>query len=114
MASAPVLRGLFGTDWPAGLTLEANLEDLARHAREFDAAHAFAWIIRDETGAYLGCAYLNPDHEVRGRGLVYTWIRERVDRLALIAAFNVAFARWLEAHVPHGFDLTWISNDRLP
>ena len=114
MASAPVLRGLFGTDWPAGLTLEANLEDLARHAREFDAAHAFAWIIRDETGAYLGCAYLNPDHEAGGRGLVYTWIRQRVDRLALTAAFNVAFARWLRAHVPRGFDLTWISNSRLP
>lgn len=112
--SAPVLRGLFGDDWPEGLTLAQNGADLARHAREFAACLAFAWVIRSEDGSYLGCAYLNPEPGVRGRGTVVTWIVAREDRLDLLAAFNSAFAAWLSERLPPGFALTWMSNDRLP
>ncbi|MDU8942585.1 GNAT family N-acetyltransferase [Ovoidimarina sediminis] len=111
-ASASVLGGLFASDWPAGLTLEANLADLERHAREFEARYAFAWIIRDADGTYLGCTYLVPIPDTPGKGEVFTWIRDRADRLALLAEFNPAFRRWLTPHLPDGFVLTWASNDR--
>ena len=66
--SRSVLQGLFGPTWPEGLTLEDNLTDLHWHHREFTAKRSFAWVIRDESGTYLGCAYLFPDTGARGAG----------------------------------------------
>lgn len=110
VASTGVLTGMFGPKWPVGLTLEENLSDLIRHEREFDNDHAFAWIIRAADGTYLGCAYFYPTKEKRGEGRVFTWIRDREDRLELIAEFNAAFDTWLQAYLPEGYGLTWKSN----
>lgn len=112
MASAEVLEGLFDHPWPEGLTLERNLEDLERHAREFDAGQAFAWIVRAEDAGYLGCAYVNPVPGERGRARVVTWMRAGPDRLAQLARFNARFRDWLEACLPAGYALDWRSNDR--
>jgi hypothetical protein len=109
--SAPVLQGIFGNDWPRGLTLEKNLADLTRHQREFDGDFAFAWIVRDSGGGYLGCAYLRPVAGRTGAAEVFTWIRRRPDRLELLAAFNAALAGWLAASLPPGYATTWVSND---
>lgn len=109
--SAAVVDGIFGNDWPRGLTLEKNLEDLTRHAREFDDCEAFAWIIRDADGTYLGCAYVRPVVGERA-AKVFTWIRERADRLALLSEFNTAFRTWLTPQMPEGYALRWVSNDR--
>lgn len=111
--SADVLQGLFGDDWPTGLTLEDNLRDLQRHAEEFDACFAFAWIIRSSDGQYLGCAYLNPTPGVSGAGKVVTWIRAGRDRVLTLDAFNTAFRDWLDAHLPTGFSLEWVSNGTI-
>ena len=108
--SADVLFGIFGNEWPRGLTLEKNLEDLARHDREFAAEFAFSWIVRSLDGTYLGCAYLNPEHEARGVGRIVTWIRARPDRIGLLTAFNAIFADWLTPHLPEGYRLNWVSN----
>ena len=112
IGSTSVLTGLFGQSWPEGLTLEENLADLIRHEREFDNDQAFAWIIRSEAGLYLGCAYLYPTPEKRGEGRVFTWIRDREDRLDLLDEFNRAFKAWLSDYLPEGFALSWTSNDR--
>ena len=109
--STAVLTGLFGDAWPDGLTLEENLADLTRHDREFRARQAFSWIVRAEDGTYLGCAYLYPDTSTRGAGRIYTWIRRRPDRLALLAEFNAAFRAWLMPQLPEGYTASWTSND---
>jgi len=112
MSSARVLKGLFGDEWPIGLTRANNLVGMGWHEREFSARRSFAWIIRDADGAYLGCAYLYPDIGTRNAGTVVTWIRARADRLSLLTAFNGAFAGWLRPYLPEGYLETWVSNDQ--
>jgi hypothetical protein len=62
--SADRIRGVFGPDkgWPAAnLSAAENLEDLRRHAQEFEARKAFAYAIRCTDGRdYFGCLYLKP------------------------------------------------------
>lgn len=111
--SEDVLFGLFDSEWPRGLTLERNLSDLKRHEGEFEAECAFAWIVRSSDGTYLGCAYLDPTPDVTGEGKVYTWIRDREDRLDILSRFNSSFGDWLGHHLPDGYSLTWTSNDDI-
>lgn len=88
-ASAAHLDGFFGNTWPRGLTWEKNRSDLERHAREFDQNIAFAWVIRNATGGYLGCAYLRPAETPEAEGRVYVWLRvgeTGTERLAGLAA----------------------------
>lgn len=105
-ASAPVLAGLFG-DWPAGLTREDNLVDLAWHEREFTLRRSFAWIVRSPEGPYLGCAYLFPAPGARGSASVCLWIRDRSDRRALIDRLEAELAAWFAGRLPGNVALTW-------
>jgi hypothetical protein len=73
--SAPELDGIFDNSWPRGLTREADCADLDRHHREFISRHAFAWVIRDHEGAYLGCAYVRPTTGRRGAAWAIHWMR---------------------------------------
>jgi hypothetical protein len=109
--SVGVLGKLFDSDWPQGLTLERNLADLTRHKREFDDGEAFAWIIRELDGTYLGCAYVRPLADVPRTAKVYTWVRRRPDRLQRLAEFNACFRDWLDVHLPEHYGTVWKSND---
>ena len=111
VASEAILVGLFDETWPKGLTLEENRKDLARHLQEFDENSAFAWAIRSSEGVYLGCAYVVPTPGKRREAKVYTWIRARNDRLALLAQFNALFGGWLDPFLTEGFALDWATND---
>lgn len=95
-ASATMLAGLFGSAWPAGLTYEANLRDLIWHGREFDHGRSFAWAIRSEAGAYLGCAYVYPAMGARGRGRAFLWLAEPDAMPGRLAQITERFAAWLE------------------
>lgn len=79
--------------WPQGLTLDANLIDLAWHQREFEARRSFAWIIEDGAGGYLGCAYVYPSITGEKAADVAWWWRTGAapDR----QAFRAAFMGWL-------------------
>ncbi len=103
--SVPVLRGLFGGDWPEGLTLADDLTDLHWHHREFTARRSFAWIIRDADVRYMGCAYLYPEIGARGAGHTPYWFAEMPDRLAHLAAFGPLYRDWLGALLPPGYAL---------
>ena len=107
--SESVLVGLFGDDWPKGLTLEENAVDMGWHDREFTARRSFAWVIRDAAGTYLGCAYLYPDIGKTGSGEVVTWMCDTPDRLEQMALFNSAFRDWLAPFLPTGYTLEWTS-----
>lgn len=111
--STAVLKGLFGGDWPAGLTRADNLIDMGWHEREFTAGRSFAWIVRDAAGTYLGCAYLYPDIGARGSGEVVTWMCDTPERLPRLSGFNAVFRTWLTPYLPAGYDLRWTSNDQL-
>lgn len=109
--SRPVLDGLFGDNWPKGVTYESNLADLARHEREFEARFAFSWTIRSSDEAYLGCAYFRPTHGITGVGRAAYWIREGPDRVDLLKAFGPAFRKWLGQFLPDEFEVKWFCND---
>ncbi|WP_317260982.1 hypothetical protein [Rhodovulum sp. FJ3] len=108
--SSAVLKGLFGDDWPVGLTLSENAIDLAWHEREFTSSRSFAWVTRDGHGTYLGCAYVYPDLGTRGSGTVITWMRDRADRAALLTAFNDVFMAWIAAYLPAGGEYALTTN----
>ncbi len=99
------LRGLMGGDWPVGLTLEANLWDLAWHLREFEAERSFAWIVGDAGGAYLGCAYVFPAFADAPAAQAAWWMRASAAGHG--PRFGAAFARWLASPPwPEGMAVT--------
>lgn len=61
---------------PDGMSLEANLADLRRHAADFAAGRGFTFTVLDPAdGDVIGCVYLDPstsaDHDVS----VQSWVR---------------------------------------
>jgi RimJ/RimL family protein N-acetyltransferase len=60
-ASLDLIRRTRGGPWPTGpLTSEFNFVDLVWHELEFREKDSFTYVLRDATGAYLGCCYLYP------------------------------------------------------
>ncbi|MBM1221472.1 hypothetical protein JQU17_11265 [Ponticoccus sp. SC2-23] len=108
--AAGVLTGFWGS-WPEGLTREEDLIDLAWHDREFTLRRSFSWIVRDEGGRYIGCAYLFPDPGARGSANVVTWMCDLPDRKARLASLNAALATWFEGVLPGGIALRWTYPD---
>ena len=95
--SASSLNGLFGNEWPEGLTKEENHLDLAWHEREFTLQRSFSWIVRNmESGEYIGCAYLFPDQGRRGAAKVVTWIRSQTNQATQLEKLNQELKTWLE------------------
>ena len=104
--SESVLKGLFDPIWPQGLTLEDNLTDLHWHHREFTTNRSFAWVIRDEAGTYLGCAYLFPAIGTRGSGHAVYWMADTPDRLDHLAGFGPLYEAWLLDLLPSSYALS--------
>lgn len=111
--SQSVLQGLFGPTWPEGLTLEDNLTDLHWHHREFTAKRSFAWVIRDEVGTYLGCAYLFPAIGERGTGEAAYWTADTPERMAHLAAFGPIYKAWLKGLLPPSYALSYKHNGSI-
>lgn len=101
------LAGIFGVPWPRGLTREADRADLVRHRREFAASRAFAWVIRDRTGAYLGCAYVRPSLDRPGAARVAHWMRSSAKVHG--PAFAALFHEWLRGPLWPHMEMTVIS-----
>ena len=88
------LLGLMNSEWPRGLTLDNNRIDLCWHLREFETKRSFAWIVRDKSGAYLGCAYIFPDFGGNG-AWVPVWMRSSCGPVAQEQAFGGLLMDWL-------------------
>ena len=87
--------------WPPlnGMSLEANLSDLRRHAADFAERRGFTFTVLDPVaGDVIGCVYLYPttsaDHDVT----VQSWVR--ADRAELDVPLADAVAGWLAADWP--------------
>lgn len=88
------LKGMMGGNWPEGLTLKDNHIDLCWHLREFENNRSFAWIVRDASGGYLGCAYVFPDFAANGAA-VSVWMRSSCGPVQHEQDFCALFIDWL-------------------
>ena len=88
--------------WPPsnGMSLEANLSDLRRHAADFAARRGFTFTVLDpaDSDIVIGCAYLYPATSDRYDVTVQTWVR--ADNADLDVPLAEAVAEWLAAEWP--------------
>ena len=87
--------------WPpvGGMSAEANLADLTRHAADFVARKGFTFtVLEPGSGGVIGCVYLYPTradgHDVE----VQSWVR--ADRAELDVPLADAVAGWLASDWP--------------
>ena len=87
--------------WPpvGGMSSEANLGDLTRHAADFVARKGFTFtVLEPGSGEVIGCVYLYPTkadgHDVE----VQSWVR--ADRAELDVPLADAVAAWLASDWP--------------
>lgn len=60
-ASLDLIRRTRGGSWPTGpVTEEYNFDDVVWHEVEFRDGGSFTYVLYDDSGRYLGCAYLYP------------------------------------------------------
>jgi hypothetical protein len=86
--------------WPPvdGMSLEANLSDLTRHAEDFTAREGFTFTVLDPVDRdVIGCVYLYPSKGDGDVG-VRSWVR--ADRAHLDGALADAVAAWIAADWP--------------
>ncbi|CAG6399064.1 N-acetyltransferase [Streptomyces cocklensis] len=86
---------------PDGMTLEANLADLRRHADDFARRRGFTYTALDPgSGDVIGCVYIYPSRADEQVTEVQSWVR--ADRAELDAPLYTAVTAWLTAHWPLG------------
>jgi hypothetical protein len=89
-------------DWPPpkGMSLEANLADLRRHAADFEAGRGFTFTVLDPVDGddVIGCVYLYPTTSANHDVVVQSWVR--ADRADLDEPLAAAVAAWLTAEWP--------------
>lgn len=87
-------------NWPPleGMSAEANLADLVRHAGDFAARRGFTYSVLEgegegEAAEVVGCLYIYPAKADPERVHVTSWVR--ADRAALDKAVYEAVTNWL-------------------
>lgn len=85
------------SDWPAPMSLEANLADLEMHARHFEERSGFTYSVLDG-GEVIGCVYIypatDPSHDVSIR----SWVTE--SRSEMDIPVHRAVTEWIERSWP--------------
>ena len=88
--------GFRGRDWPPaeGMTLEENLADLERHARDFAERAGFTYtVLALGSDDVLGCVYIYPARDEAHDADVRSWVRASVPELD--RELHAAVSRWL-------------------
>ncbi len=84
---------------PEGMSLDGNLDDLRRHAADFEARTGFTFTVLDpDTGDVIGCVYLYPSDAADADVTVQSWVR--ASHAELDVALADAVAAWLAAEWP--------------
>ncbi|TDC93254.1 N-acetyltransferase [Nonomuraea deserti] len=89
--------------WPPvdGMTLEANLADLRRHANDFARRRGFTYTVLDPAGdEVIGCVYIYPSRSDDHDADVSSWVR--ADRAELDVPLYEAVTVWLSTQWPLG------------
>jgi hypothetical protein len=103
-SSIPHIRatpGYLDGSWPPpdGMSLDANLSDLRRHAADFAARRGFTFTVLDPADSdVIGCVYLYPSRSANHDVTVRSWVR--ADSADLDVPLADAVAAWLAAEWP--------------
>jgi hypothetical protein len=92
--------------WPREMSLDDNLCDLQRHARDFAARRGFTYtVLSTGTGEVIGCVYIYPpasqgpgDGGRRPRASIQSWVR--AEHAALDQAVHDTVVAWLARDWP--------------
>jgi len=79
--------------WPRQMTIDENLADLERHARDFAARKGFTYTVLDASDDVVGCVYVYPAGDGIHDAVVQSWVRE--SEAAHDDAFRHAIADWV-------------------
>jgi hypothetical protein len=88
-------------NWPPleGMSLDQNLDDLRRHAADFEARTGFTFTVLDAlTGDVIGCVYLYPSPSPDADVSAQSWVR--ASHAELDGLLADAVAAWLAADWP--------------
>ena len=84
-------------DWPVAMTLEQNLEDLVRHAKDFDERRGFTYSIL-EGDEVIGCIYIYPSRRAGYDAEISSWVRE--SHADLDSEVRETLGRWIDERWP--------------
>ncbi len=79
--------------WPREMSLEENLRDLERHARDFVDRKGFTFTVLDSRDDVVGCVYVYPAGDGVHDAVVQSWVRE--SESARDASFRRDIAAWI-------------------
>jgi hypothetical protein len=81
------------------MSLDENLSDLERHARDYARRTGFTYTVRAvEDDDVIGCVYIYPSRDERFDADVRSWVR--ADHAELDAVLHAAVSRWLAEDWP--------------
>ncbi len=84
--------------WPVAMTLAANLDDMARHTKDFEERRGFTYSILDG-GDVIGCIYIYPDRRPLGHDAwISSWVRE--SHAESDAAVRKTLSTWIDEAWP--------------
>jgi hypothetical protein len=78
--------------WPTPMSLEANLADLERHARDFEDRKGFTYSIVDGDHV-IGCVYVYPTETPDHDAAVSSWVR--ASRAEMDAVVHRSLSTWI-------------------
>ncbi|GAA3481573.1 N-acetyltransferase [Streptomyces yanii] len=90
-----------GGSWPplGGMSLEANLDDLRRHAEDFDRRVGFTYTVLSVPGDdVIGCVYIYGSRQAPGVNDVRSWVR--ADHASLDTELYRVVSDWLAREWP--------------
>jgi hypothetical protein len=126
MGSRERLWSIYGEAWgwpPAHMTVEADRDDLAHHAREIEAHGSFLYGLFDDAEAELfGCLYIDPPTKAGDVGAeISWWVVDELVGSEVEKAFDEFVPRWTAEEWPLpappryvGRDLSWAEWNALP
>lgn len=83
--------------WPVAMTLEKNLEDLVRHAKDFQERKGFTYSIL-EGDDVIGCIYIYPTRKPGRDAEISSWVRK--SRAEMDATVREELATWIDEAWP--------------
>ncbi|HJQ51606.1 MAG TPA: hypothetical protein VJ838_13920, partial [Gaiellaceae bacterium] len=99
------------SSWPDDRNRAKNLEDLQRHADDFESRKGFTYTVLDPaTADVIGCIYIYPDKSGEHDAKVLSWVRAH--RSELDAPLWRAVSEWLAREWP--FERVTYAARRIP
>ena len=83
--------------WPIAMTLEKNLEDLVRHAKDFRERKGFTYSIL-EGDDVIGCIYIYPSRRAGHDAEISSWVRKSSAELG--TPVREELANWIDEAWP--------------